>query len=219
MVLLLSYVSRTRGREHDRADCGIPFQDTRWFVPPPCWPHIHRRVLKLGFNVRLSYLQRPLRRSAKLLPAKKPRKAAAGANTAKCSNSRLCTLWRSSRSSTLVWRSRSEVRCMGARLSVRRTHLLIVLGWIVTYVIELRGGGPSSGYISSGFFGGTRTFTHIKPLNPCNPLLRFGSRSRWTPVGQPESASPCHVVVMLPSNCSSPVARRSANAAPSSSML
>ena len=28
-------------------------------------------------------------------------------------------------------------------------------GWIVTYVINLRGGGPDSGYISSGFFGGT----------------------------------------------------------------
>ncbi|KAI0325924.1 MFS general substrate transporter [Cubamyces sp. BRFM 1775] len=27
-------------------------------------------------------------------------------------------------------------------------------GWIVTYAIQLRGGGPSSGYISSGFFGG-----------------------------------------------------------------
>ncbi|KAG6377546.1 major facilitator superfamily domain-containing protein [Boletus reticuloceps] len=27
-------------------------------------------------------------------------------------------------------------------------------GWIVTYVINVRGGGPSSGYISSGFFGG-----------------------------------------------------------------
>ena len=27
-------------------------------------------------------------------------------------------------------------------------------GWIVTYVIDLRGGGPSSGYISSGFFCG-----------------------------------------------------------------
>ncbi|KAI8976584.1 MFS general substrate transporter [Trametes punicea] len=27
-------------------------------------------------------------------------------------------------------------------------------GWIVTYVIQLRGGGPSSGYISAGFFGG-----------------------------------------------------------------
>ncbi|EJF59568.1 MFS general substrate transporter [Dichomitus squalens] len=27
-------------------------------------------------------------------------------------------------------------------------------GWIVTYVKDLRGGGPSAGYISSGFFGG-----------------------------------------------------------------
>ena len=27
-------------------------------------------------------------------------------------------------------------------------------GWIVTYIIKVRGGGPSSGYISSGFFGG-----------------------------------------------------------------
>lgn len=27
-------------------------------------------------------------------------------------------------------------------------------GWIVTYIMDIRGGGPSSGYISSGFFGG-----------------------------------------------------------------
>ena len=27
-------------------------------------------------------------------------------------------------------------------------------GWIVTYIIRQRGGGQSSGYISSGFFGG-----------------------------------------------------------------
>jgi fucose permease len=27
-------------------------------------------------------------------------------------------------------------------------------GWIVTYIINVRGGGPSSGYVSSGFFGG-----------------------------------------------------------------
>ncbi|KAH7910277.1 MFS general substrate transporter [Hygrophoropsis aurantiaca] len=27
-------------------------------------------------------------------------------------------------------------------------------GWMVTYIIDVRGGGPSSGYISSGFFGG-----------------------------------------------------------------
>jgi len=27
-------------------------------------------------------------------------------------------------------------------------------GWIVTFIINLRGGGPSSGYVSTGFFGG-----------------------------------------------------------------
>ncbi|KAJ7772039.1 MFS general substrate transporter, partial [Mycena maculata] len=27
-------------------------------------------------------------------------------------------------------------------------------GWIVTFIIDVKGGGPSSGYISSGFFGG-----------------------------------------------------------------
>jgi len=27
-------------------------------------------------------------------------------------------------------------------------------GWIVTFIIDVRGGGPSSGYISAGFFGG-----------------------------------------------------------------
>ncbi|KAF9219515.1 MFS general substrate transporter [Gyrodon lividus] len=30
-------------------------------------------------------------------------------------------------------------------------------GWIVTYIIDVRGGGSSSGYISSGFFGGLMT--------------------------------------------------------------
>jgi fucose permease len=27
-------------------------------------------------------------------------------------------------------------------------------GWIVTYIIDVRGGDASSGYISAGFFGG-----------------------------------------------------------------
>lgn len=30
----------------------------------------------------------------------------------------------------------------------------IVEGWIVTFIIRERDGGPSAGYISSGFFGG-----------------------------------------------------------------
>ena len=33
-----------------------------------------------------------------------------------------------------------------------KTHRIV--GWIVTYVIEVRHGGPSSGYISTGFFAG-----------------------------------------------------------------
>ncbi|KAG2145421.1 major facilitator superfamily domain-containing protein [Suillus bovinus] len=51
-------------------------------------------------------------------------------------------------------------------LRLREVHLLAfflliyvgvevtVGGWMVTYIIYVRGGGPSSGYISSGFFGG-----------------------------------------------------------------
>ena len=30
----------------------------------------------------------------------------------------------------------------------------VMTGWTVTYMINARGGGPSSGYISTGFFGG-----------------------------------------------------------------
>jgi fucose permease len=33
-------------------------------------------------------------------------------------------------------------------------QLLALTGWIVTFIINERGGGPASGYISSGFFGG-----------------------------------------------------------------
>lgn len=32
-------------------------------------------------------------------------------------------------------------------------------GWIVTYIIEVRGGGSSAGYISSGFFGGQSIYS------------------------------------------------------------
>jgi len=51
-------------------------------------------------------------------------------------------------------------------LSLRTVHLLSIFallyvgvevtigGWITTYIIDVRGGGPSAGYISSGFFGG-----------------------------------------------------------------
>ena len=36
------------------------------------------------------------------------------------------------------------------------------LGWIVTFVMEVRKGGPSAGYISSGFFGGG--FLHLSQV-------------------------------------------------------
>ncbi|KAF8813139.1 MFS general substrate transporter [Phlegmacium glaucopus] len=51
-------------------------------------------------------------------------------------------------------------------VTTRAVHLLAIFiliyvgvevtigGWIVTFIIDVRGGGPSSGYISSGFFGG-----------------------------------------------------------------
>ena len=53
-----------------------------------------------------------------------------------------------------------------AILGIRAVHYLIAFvtiyvgvevtlgGWIVTFVVRERQGGPSSGYISSGFFGG-----------------------------------------------------------------
>ncbi|KAJ7753373.1 major facilitator superfamily domain-containing protein [Mycena maculata] len=54
-------------------------------------------------------------------------------------------------------------------LSIRTVHLLAFFilvyvgvevtlgGWIVTYIIDVRGGGSSSGYVSAGFFGGLMT--------------------------------------------------------------
>lgn len=48
-----------------------------------------------------------------------------------------------------------EVTIGGASvLGVQSIQTQLLLGWIVTYIIDVRGGGASSGYISSGFFGG-----------------------------------------------------------------
>jgi fucose permease len=44
-----------------------------------------------------------------------------------------------------------------------RLYLHHEIGWIVTFIINVRGGGPSSGYISSGFFGGL-TFGRVALL-------------------------------------------------------
>ncbi|KAF9553571.1 MFS general substrate transporter [Agrocybe pediades] len=63
-------------------------------------------------------------------------------------------------------RAEDENSSFSAVMKTKAVHLLAffifvyvgvevtVGGWIVTYIIEVRGGGPSSGYISSGFFGG-----------------------------------------------------------------
>lgn len=32
--------------------------------------------------------------------------------------------------------------------------LVLYRGWIVTFLLRRRGGGPSTGYVTSGFFGG-----------------------------------------------------------------
>lgn len=40
-------------------------------------------------------------------------------------------------------------------------YLTATIGWIVTYIIDVRGGGPTSGYISTGFFGGMQHFSLI----------------------------------------------------------
>ncbi|KAJ7784336.1 MFS general substrate transporter, partial [Mycena metata] len=63
--------------------------------------------------------------------------------------------------------STSEHSTFRQILSTKTVHLLAFFiliyvgievtigGWIVTYIIDVRGGGPSSGYVSAGFFGGT----------------------------------------------------------------
>jgi fucose permease len=45
-------------------------------------------------------------------------------------------------------------------------------GWIVSYIIEYRGGGPSSGYVSTGFFGGLTVGRVV--LIPLNKKVRKG---------------------------------------------
>jgi len=63
-------------------------------------------------------------------------------------------------------RGTSEQNHYSQIMSQRAVHMMAIFiliyigievtlgGWIVTYIINVRGGGPSSGYISSGFFGG-----------------------------------------------------------------
>lgn len=69
----------------------------------------------------------------------------------------------------------------GAILRRKQVHLLAAFamvyvgaevtigGWIVTFLEQLRGGGPSAGYVSSGFFGGLTLGRFI--LWPINDML------------------------------------------------
>ncbi|KAK7034549.1 hypothetical protein VNI00_012396 [Paramarasmius palmivorus] len=72
-------------------------------------------------------------------------------------------------------------------LAQRRVHLLAIFilvyvgvevtigGWIVTYVIRLRDGGPDSGYISAGFFAGKPTLLFsLSPRYECPAGLTLG---------------------------------------------
>lgn len=118
------------------------------------------RMLTINLLCLHNYSQRPLQKSVKI-PLPKTHRQATGANTARCSDLDLCTSWPFSSSSTLVLRSPLEVSHTRTPSFVPLTRRSILLGWIVTYVINLRGGGPSSGYISSGFFGGTLTFFYV----------------------------------------------------------
>ena len=66
--------------------------------------------------------------------------------------------------------STSEHSTFRQILSTKTVHLLAFFvlvyvgvevtigGWIVTYITDVRGGGPStSGYVSAGFFGGKKS--------------------------------------------------------------
>ncbi|KZT32778.1 MFS general substrate transporter [Sistotremastrum suecicum HHB10207 ss-3] len=52
-----------------------------------------------------------------------------------------------------IWKTKN-VHLLAAFILVYVGVEVTTGGWIVTYIIQERGGGPSSGYISSGFFGG-----------------------------------------------------------------
>jgi hypothetical protein len=53
-------------------------------------------------------------------------------------------------------------------------------GWIVTYVIEERGGGHDAGYISSGFFGGESVILNDERTLVGLPLTVIYRDYRWT---------------------------------------
>lgn len=75
-------------------------------------------------------------------------------STSKSSACARSTFLHCSSSSTSGLRSLLEVRRRTLTPLALIEHLALLTGWIVTYVQDVRSGGPSAGYISSGFFGG-----------------------------------------------------------------
>ncbi|KAG8926710.1 hypothetical protein FRC01_008458 [Tulasnella sp. 417] len=64
---------------------------------------------------------------------------------------------------------RKQVHLLAAFAMVYVGAEVTVGGWIVTFLEQLRGGGPNAGYVSSGFFGGLTLGRFI--LWPINDLL------------------------------------------------
>lgn len=66
---------------------------------------------------------------------------------------------------------------------------MLPVGWIVTFIIDERGGGPNSGYISAGFFGGWYLtmfafirlirLIHLEGLTVGRMVLHYATR--WIP--------------------------------------
>ena len=55
--------------------------------------------------------------------------------------------------------------CLQVKLVlVSISSLIFSSGWSVTYIINVRGGGPNSGYISSGLSGGKKNSELCLPL-------------------------------------------------------
>jgi hypothetical protein len=45
---------------------------------------------------------------------------------------------------------------VGSALNSKLFLILVSVGWTVSFMMTVRGGGPSSGYIAAGFAGGKR---------------------------------------------------------------
>ncbi|KAF7360332.1 MFS domain-containing protein [Mycena venus] len=81
--------------------------------------------------------------------------------------------------------STSEHSTFRQILSTKTVHLLAFFilvyvgvevtigGWIVTYIIDVRGGGPSSGYVSAGFFGGKKSLLRSRAIGERRVLYLY----------------------------------------------